>query len=209
MPARQALAALFAFALAVSMAVTAQEVTHGAQRLFLEGRYEAARVASLEAISANPADIEAAVILAWSLLALDRPADAEIYALKAWKLRNDPRLAEALGEAAFHLGHNESALTYLQQYVAAGSEGPRVGNAYYFMGEIYLRSARYGHADIAFGAAIRYAPTNARWWARLGWAREKSGDLSNALRAYEEALRLDPRLDDAILGFARTRAAIR
>jgi cytochrome c-type biogenesis protein CcmH/NrfG len=48
-----------------------------------------------------------------------------------------------------------------------------VGIAYYYMGEIYLRLGRFGHADIAFSTALQYSSGNAKWWARLGYAREK------------------------------------
>jgi tetratricopeptide (TPR) repeat protein len=180
-----------------------------AQKLYAEGKYEEARRACLEEILAAPEGLEAYVILASSLIALERYADAENYALKGYAIRRDPRLTESLGEAAFYLGRNEAALRNFQNYVSAVSEGGRVGTAYYFMGETYLRLARFAHADMAFTAALEYTPGNARWWTRLGWAREKSGDAVHALDAYNSALSIDPRLEDAKSGKERVSARIR
>ncbi len=179
-----------------------------ALKLYLDGKYDEARRACLDELALANDNMEAYVVISWSLLALERWADAENYALKGYDLRRDARLTEALGEAAFHLGRNEAALRNFQNYVSAVPEGGRVGLAYYYMGEVYLRLSRYGHADISFSTALQYSPGNARWWTRLGWAREKASDPSNALAAYEQALSLEPRLQDAIDGRERMRSRI-
>ena len=196
-------------ALLLCSAAAASAAEGDALKLFQEGRHEDARRVSLEALRADPADVESYVVLCWSLLALERWADAENYALKAYAIRKDPRVTEILGESAFRLGKNEAALSRFQDYVSAVPEGSRVGTAYYYMGEIYLRMARYAHADIALSSALKFAPGNARWWARLGWAREKAGESQGALAAYAEALRLDPRQEDARLGAERLQARSR
>jgi tetratricopeptide (TPR) repeat protein len=140
------------------------------------------------------------------LLALKRYADAENYALKGYAIRRDTRLTETLGETAYFLGRNDAALRNFQNYVSAVSEGGRVGFAYYYMGEIYLRLGRFGHADIAFSTALQYTSGSAKWWTRLGYAREKYGDLVHALEAYKKALSIDPRLQDASDGCDRISA---
>ena len=174
-----------------------------ALKLYLSGRYDDARRVCIDEISADPGNIESYVVISWSLLALQRWADAENYALKGYAVRHDPRLSESLGEAAFYLGRNEAALGDFQNYVSTLPEGGRAGTAYYFMGEIYLRLMRYDHADISFSAALQYEPENAHWWARLGWAREKGGQKSMAIDAYRKALQYDPGLDDAKNGITR------
>lgn len=164
---------------------------------------------ALDLLSRDPSDLEALILLCQDLLGLGRWADAENYGLKAWALRRDPRVSEILGEASFNLGRNDAALRYFRSYVSAVPEGSGVGSAYYFMGEIYLRLARYAHADIAISTALQFAPGNARWWSRLGWAREKANDRTSALAAYTQALKLEPRLEDALLGRDRVREATR
>ncbi len=186
-----------------------QDAAVEAQRLHDLGRYEDSRRMALEAVSSDGNDLDSYVILCNDLLALGRFADAQNYALKAYLLKRDPRITEILGEAAYNLGNNEAALKHLQNYVAASPEGESVGRAFFFMGEIFLRLARYSHADIAFTSALQFVPGNARWWARLGWAREKANDRGGALEAYSRALVLEPSLEDATLGQARVQSAIR
>jgi tetratricopeptide (TPR) repeat protein len=180
-----------------------------ALKLYLAGKYDAARRVCIDELAADPNNIESYVVISWSLLALQRWADAENYALKGYAIRRDPRLSECLGESAFYLGRNDAALKDFQNYVSSIPEGGRAGNAYYFMGEIYLRLARYDHADIAFSTALQYLPDNARWWARMGWAREKGGDRRGARDAYRKALQLDPNLKDASNGLDRLSTAAR
>jgi tetratricopeptide (TPR) repeat protein len=177
-----------------------------AQRLYVDGKYDEARRACLAEIAASPGTVEPYIVLSWSLVALGRYADAENYALKGYTLRHDPRLTEVLGETAYFLGRNDAALRSFQDYVAAVSEGGRVGIAYYFMGELYLRLGRFSHADIAFSTALQYSPGSAKWWTRLGYAREKYGDSVHALEAYRKALAIDPRLPDAAAGVDRISA---
>jgi tetratricopeptide (TPR) repeat protein len=143
------------------------------------------------------------VVLTWSLIALGRWADAENYALKGYAVRKDPRLTESLAEAAYFLGRNEAALRYFQSYLSFLPEGGRAGNAYYYIGEIYLRLAKWSHADIALSTAVFFSPSNARWWTRLGWAQEKAGDTERAKVAYTQALLLDKGIQDAINGLER------
>jgi len=193
----------------LSQGLSAQSAKGGSLKLYFDGKYEDSRQAALAEIAANSGDIEPYVVICWDLLALKRWADAENYGLKAYQIKQDPRITEALAEAAYNMGHNDTALRDFQNYVSVTQEGGRVGQAYYYMGEIYLRMARYAHADIAFSTALQYSPGSAGWWARLGWAREKAGDIQSALSAYNSALGIDPRLQDALLGRDRTLAILK
>lgn len=194
-----ALVGLILFPAAIGAVQTGAEVL----KLYLETHYEEARVAGLARIVARPDDIDAYVGLAWSLIELERYADADNYARKGYAIRKDPRLAEASGEASYHLGSNTAALLGLQEYIGAFPESRRAGRAYYYMGEVYIRLGRFMHADMALTAAVQYIPENAPWWSRLGWTREQAGRKLQALAAYDKALALDPRLPDALLGRRR------
>jgi tetratricopeptide (TPR) repeat protein len=214
--AREVLAASLARRLAAAVlaallsagAAAAQEGPD-ALKLYLDGKYEEARRACLDEIAARPDGLESYVVLSWSLVSLERWADAENYAKKGLAIRRDPRLVEVLGEASFYLGKNDAALRGFQEYTTAVPEGGRAGSAFYYMGEIYLRQARYAHADIAFSTAVQYSPGNARWWTRLGWAREKASDFDHAVLAYKKALSISPRLQDALDGVDRCTAVLR
>jgi tetratricopeptide (TPR) repeat protein len=191
--------ALAAFAAASSPAQDRPD----ALRLYVDGKYEDARRACIADIAATPDDVESYVVLSWSLVAVGRYADAENYALKGYSVRRDPRLTETLGETAYFLGRNDAALRNFQNYIGAVSEGGRVGTAYYYMGEIYLRLGRFSHADIAFSTALQYEPDSAKWWTRAGYARERNGDAVHSLEAYRKALSIDPHFQDAADGESR------
>ena len=202
------LAAFLALFPVIARGPSAQAAKPDALKLYREGKYEDSRVVCLQEISENPANIEPYVVLGWSLVALERYADAEVYARKAYdEIRKDPRVMETLGESAYYLGKNVESLRWLQAYITALPEGSRVASSYYYIGEIYIRTSKWEHADIALRTALQYSPTNARWWTRLGYARELGGDFLYALEAYNEALRINPQLTDAQMG--RDRAAKR
>jgi tetratricopeptide (TPR) repeat protein len=178
-------------------------------KLTASGRHEEARMKATARLAVVKDDIDAYVALSWSLVALGRHQEAEIQAAKGYSLRKDPRLAQAQGEAAFALGKNEVALKMLEEYLATFPEGPRAGNSYYLCGELYLRFAKFNHADIALSAAVLHFPNNPQWLTRLGWAREKSRKYLQALNAYEQALALNPNLLDAQEGRKRIQDRMR
>jgi tetratricopeptide (TPR) repeat protein len=172
------------------------------------GRYEEARRICVAELAENPANVESYVVISWSLIALERFPDAELYASKGLTYRKDPRLLEAMGEISYYLGKNAEALDFMKSYVIALPEGDRIDRAYYYLGEIYVRMGRYMHADICFTVALTFAPRNARYWARAGYAREQAADWRYALDAYRAALDLDPNQQDAALGRDRVVAIL-
>ena len=96
-----------------------------------------------------------------------------------------------------------------QKYVANAPEsGARVGSAYYFMGEIFIKQARYQHADIALSSAVKKEPLLDTWWTRLGYAREMAGNYIEAVNAYDEALRLNSSSYEATRGRERVNAKL-
>jgi len=172
-------------------------------KLTTAGRHEEARMRALARLADIKDDIDVYVSLSWSLVALRKYTEAETYALRGYAIRKDPRLAQAIGEASYYLGKNDVALAMLQEYIASYPEGARAGLSFYLCGELYVRMARYMHADIAFSTAVEHNPNNPQWWARLGWARENARKLLQALGAYEKALALNPNLADALEGKRR------
>lgn len=204
------LAAFLLLSGALAPGPRAQTARPDALKLYREGKFEDSRVVCLQEIAADPSNIEAYVVLGWSLVALERYADAEVYARKAYEeVRKDPRVMETLGESAYYLGKNTEAMRWFQSYITALPEGSRVASCYYYMGEIYIRTSRWGHADIAIRTALQYNSSNAKWWLRLAYARELGGEFRYSLEAYEAALRINPRLTDAQSGRERVLKRIR
>ncbi len=178
-----------------------------ALELYRQGNYQDSADACLSEIQENAKNLESYVVLGWALLALNRYEDAVSWSTKGRALSNyDPRLIEIQAEAKYYLGSNDDSLKLFQEYISYAPNGSRLAPAYYFMGEIYLRLAKFRHADMSFSAAIQLDANNAQWWTRLGYAREMAKDYRYALEAYNKALALNAALQDAVRGKARVLA---
>jgi predicted Zn-dependent protease len=176
---------------------------------YRNGSYERAVSICRDEIASNPNNLEAHVVICWSLIRLGRYEEAHTYGLAGRSLsRYDPRIIEILGEISYYRGQNGEALQYFQEYVNFAPEGGRIDMVYYFLGEIYIRLGRFHHADIALSTAVHYMPGNAAWWTRLAYARESAGELQSAASAYERALSLNSQMTDARRGLDRTRQAL-
>ena len=128
--------------------------------LYNNGRYAESIAVCEQEINENPKRVESYVVMCWALVRNKQYSEAEQRALAGLSVSPyDLRLTEVLGEARYYLGKNNGAMEQFQKYVANAPEsGSRVGTAYYFMGEIYIRQARYQHADIALSSAVRKEP---------------------------------------------------
>lgn len=180
-----------------------------ALREYRNGNYELSVSICRDEIAANLNNLEARVVICWSLVRLGRYEEARVHGLAGRDLsRYDPRLVEILGEVSYYQGRNAEALQYFQEYVSLAPEGGRIDTVYYFLGEIFIRMGRFHHADIALSTAVHYMPGNAAWWTRLAYARESAGELQSAANAYERALFLNSQMADARRGLDRTRRAL-
>ena len=204
---RKILVILVVFTLLLTAAVA--QTKPDALKLYREGKYEEARQVCLSELEHTPNNMDSYVVLCWSLLALKRWGDAELYAKKALAIRNDPRIIEILGEAAFYMGKNKEALEYFTQYINLLPDGSRIGVVYYFIAEIYIRQEKLQHASISMSTALLYDAGNVFWWTRLGYIYERLKDYQNAVMAYSKALELNPLYADARQGKERILALLR
>jgi tetratricopeptide (TPR) repeat protein len=171
--------------------------------------YEFAVTICKSEIVDNRNNMDAHVVICWSLISLGRYGEALEYARQGRNIsRYDPRIVEVLGEISYYQGRNNDGLQFFQEYINLAPEGGRIDMVYYFIGEIYIRLGRYRHADIALSTAVHYVPGNAAWWTRLAYARENAGELQEAIRAYERALALNAQYSDARRGLDRTRQSL-
>ena len=180
-------------------------VKKDALQLYRERQYDAAITVCEQEIKADPSNMDAYSVLIWSLLRQKRYLQAKERGLQARKENAyDIRIIEALGEAEYYLGKNDSALSYFQRYVsrARESDGDYV-LSYYYMGEIYIKQSKFQHADIALTTAVKNRPDRADYWTRLGYAREMCKEYSSAIEAYDKALALNANLSDAKSGKER------
>ena len=185
--------------------VFAQTTQKDALVLYHNGKYKESVQVCEDELKENPNRVESYVVMCWSLVKNKQYAEAEQRATEGLVVSPyDLRLIEILGEARYYLGKNAAAMEQFERYVASAPDsGSRVGSAYYFMGEIYIRQARYQHADIALSCAVQKEPLTDSWWIRLGYAREMAENYYEALEAYDEALRLNSSSVDASRGRER------
>ena len=173
--------------------------------LYHNGKYRESVQVCEEELKQNPNRVESYVVMCWALVKNKQYAEAEERANEGLTVSPyDLRLIEILGEAKYYLGKNSGAMEQFRRYVANAPEsGSRVGIAYYFMGEIFIRQARYQHADIALSSAVKKEPLLDTWWVRLGYAREMAGNYYESVEAYDEALRLNSSSVEASRGRER------
>jgi tetratricopeptide (TPR) repeat protein len=177
--------------------------------LYNQGKYEESVTVCLKELEEMPKNMDSYVVLGWGLLKLKRYNEVLDYTKKAFAIsRYDARVIESAGEANYYLGKNAEALKYFEEYASLAPTGPRIGDAYYLMGEIFIRVGEYNRADISLTTAVYHSPNTSAWWARLGYAREMAGDYANASEAYDKALLLKPSLPDAVRGKERIRARL-
>ena len=155
-------------------------------------------------INKTPHHLDSYVILAWALLADKRYQEAADWIIKGRALSQyDPRLIESHAQALYHLGKNEESIHLFEDYIAYAPNGTKLSDVYYHLGELYLRLAKYRHADIAFSTAVRLDRLNSEWWTRLAYSREQAKEYRAALEAYETALQLNKNSTDAQKGYER------
>lgn len=189
-------------ALTVAAGLSAQtDGKRDALLLYRQGDLKGAVEVCLEEIAVRPNNMDSYTVLGWSLLRLKDYAQALKYADEALaKNKFDWRIIEIAGEANYYLGKSAEALKHFEQYAVLAPTGDRIELVYYFMGEIYLQLGDYNRADIALTTAIYHAPSTAKWWERLGFARLQAKDYVNSKAAYTQALKLNPSSNEAQRG---------
>ena len=182
-----------------------------ALKAYKNGNYNQAVEICEEEISQNDENINSYIVLCWALIANKQYSQAEIWAEKARKFSPyNQYIIESLAESKYYQGKNDEALSLFQEYISLVQfNGSRIGDVYYFMGEIFIRKGSFQHADIAFSQAVRNEPVNDLWWTRLGYAREMARNYNLASIAYDKAYSLNPQNIEARNGKKRVMSKIR
>jgi len=205
---RSKLPFLVAVLLISALTVSGQD-KYDAVELYRNGDYRGAIEICRKELEEMPNRMDAHAVMGWSFLKLERYQEALEASQLAFQIsRYDPRIIEIAGEALFYLGRQAEALRYFEEYAAISPTGGRIDLVYYFMGEIFIQQSKFNNADIALSTALYHSPNVADWWARLGYARERGGDLQWSLEAYNKALALNPNLVDAVRGRSRVQAQL-
>ena len=185
--------------------LSAQSQETEALKFYNNGKYEQAIDQCKKELEASPENLDTYTVLCWALIKNRQYREAEYWATEGLRIgQYEHRLIEALAETKYFLGNNDAALSLFQQYISlVRTNASRVGDAYYYMGEIYIRKAMFHHADIALTVAVRFSPRNDNWLVRLGYAREMAKSYRESALAYAQALEINPTQQDAIRGQER------
>lgn len=198
----------------VASPLFSQEEDKNALKLWRSGNSEGAVKVCLEELKTLPKSsfaerMDSYTVLCWALLDLKRYNDVVRYGSEAFeKSGRDWRIVAALGEAHFHLGNNKESLYLLEKYIELRSSGDKADYIYYLMGHVFLRLEEYNRADVALSMAVFLRPLDAKWWSRLGYAREQAKDYIRAKEAYNKALSINPSLVDAERGKKRVHESL-
>ena len=158
------------------------------------GEFESALQSLCQAVSLAPADTRLRVNLAGVLHSLGRHAKALSELDTALAL--DPDLAEIHNNRSLVL----SALHRFSSAIDSAREAirlkPSYAEAWNSLGVAQLASDDLSAAAASFRSAIRCNARYARAWANCGFAMQKSGQLADAIRCWQQALVLQPGLDE-------------
>lgn len=182
--------------------------------LYRKGKYEESINVCLEELKLLPASSylerrESYTVLLWSFLGAKRYQEAVNYGLKAYEQSNrDWRIVASLGEAHYYLGNNKEALYFFEKYMELNPSGDKADFLYYLMGHLFIRTEEFNRADVALSMAVFLRPLDAKWWSRLGYAREQARDFQRAKEAYSQALSINPSLVDAERGVERVNKSL-
>ena len=163
-------------------------------RAFQRGDYTGAATLAADRLKAQPADIQARIVLARVEAARGRFDAAYAGFRKA--LQIDPRSADAL----YYLGITAGALAQAQ-HERLLALAPGSSRAHQLLGQSYQAQDRTAEAEAEYKAALEAAPPRADVLVALGdLVRHSRGDFAAARGYYARALELAPGSYDALYG---------
>jgi tetratricopeptide (TPR) repeat protein len=200
-----AVAVLFSMALAA----WAQEKPD-ALKAWQEKRFDDSITICLNEIKETPNNRNSYVVLGWSLRDSGRYAEAFDYAKLGIDRTGYSTQLAATAEVSLNWylnqGRIDEAAAKLVQFIGVlPSDAANLPSAYAMLGTIYLKKGSFIYADTALSFALHANATVFEWWANAGMARENYGDYKGALKAYDEALKLNPSDSEALRGRDRVR----
>lgn len=204
---------LLLFILFTASMVFGQE-KRDALALYRKGQYDESISVCLDELKNLPESSylerrESYTVLLWALLGAKRYSEAVTHGLKAYEQSNrDWRVVASLGEAHYYLGNNKESLYFMEKYMELNPSGDKADYLYYLMGHLFIRTEEYNRADVALSMAVFLRPLEARWWARLGYAREQAKEFQRSKDAYSKALSINPSLVDAERGVERVNKSL-
>jgi tetratricopeptide (TPR) repeat protein len=146
------------------------------------------------AVKSDPTSVKARIKLSLAYSRAGRYNDAVEEASIAAKLDKSSATAYyALGIARSRQGDDEQAIAAFKRAVSLQTGTNEVyQQAYYELGEIYMRQKKYKDAVTVYKGALGNGPEATYVVISLAQAHEKAGDLKGAIGEYRAVLDYDP-----------------
>lgn len=169
-----------------------------------EQQYDRAIVLLENELKATPNDAQAMTLLASALMAKGQHGRAAELMQQALAANDAPELRAVLGLSLLRSGQANSALPQLE---AALKKDPQQTAAAASLVGLYLMKNQTAKAIALAERLTAQQPDNAGFQNLLGLSRQRAGDAAGAQKAYDMAVKLDPRLTSAQVNLARLDAA--
>ncbi|WP_024654806.1 tetratricopeptide repeat protein [Borrelia hispanica] len=161
--------------------------------LYRQGKFQEAIINTQNEIKNNPNNLDARVILIWSLIATGEYKKAELESIKGLEIKkHDSRIIQALGEAYFFQGQYKKALKHFQKYIGLDANGARIAKVYILTADSFYKLERYNEADFAYENALRFFPNNQNILLKLAKSRINAKNKILAKETLTKLLTLNP-----------------
>ncbi len=187
--------AALALALAACSSGGAGTAAERGRAAFDKGDIRTARVELMNALQADPANIEARILQARVLIALGNGEGAEAELLRAIQ-HGEPqeRLDPLLAHSRWLRGDLQGVLS-----TPVAVEGEMGAYSARIRGLAFLGLGDNRSASAEFNRALALAPEDSDVWTDIGRFRRSSGDVAGAIEAIDQALAFKPTNVDALI----------
>ncbi len=165
------------------------------KRLSIFGDHLAAVQAYQQSINSDPTFARAYVELGSSYLVLEKYVEAEAAFKQAATIDDDSCASCGLGMAYQFQGRDEEAAKALKRAISLNPNDICPHDA---LGRMYYARGRYAESIEAFQQRIKLRPTAVSYHF-LGNAYHFTGKLDDALAAYQKAIHLSPKYEEAYI----------
>jgi len=157
---------------------------------YKKGDMEHARTEFEAVITARPRDVKAAVLLGYTYIKLEKPAEAVVLLTPLEPgHESDMDFEYVLGDAMIQSGKDTEGIPRMEK-AASATHSP---DAYVIAGTAHMHRSEFREARADFDTALDLSPTFPGLYTLAGQARDASGDSEASVPEFQAALRTDPK----------------
>jgi tetratricopeptide (TPR) repeat protein len=157
---------------------------------YKKGDMEHARTEFEAVIAARPHDVNSAVLLGYTYIKLEKPAEAVVLLTPLEQgHESDMDFEYVLGDAMIQSGKDTDGIPRMEK-AASATHSP---DAYVIAGTAHMHRNEFREARADFDTALDLSPTFPGLYTLAGQARDAMGDADASVPAFQAALRADPK----------------